>query len=325
MALIKQVMKGPNEILPFDHPTIRYPQLASTKFDGFRCLCLCGERFLSPNLKDIRNKNLAGFLAELGNLCNKNHLVVDGELWSPKRSFHEEIKANGISSILTTFDLNIPNDIGYYVFDMMCEEDWDGGTVELFFTRYTTYSQILHNIPHVIPVLQYPVHSPQEAEAFFNNQLDLEQEGMILRQPNAKYKHGRCTTNQDGMWKFKEFITHDAMIVGVEEQMKLKPGVERTRNEIGHLERRFEQDLYEPAGMVGAFVVQQDPQDGQAHQFKVKPGKGQNAYLKTSWWQDYKQHPEKWHGKHIEYRYMPHGTKDKPRIGSLVRFRPDKD
>jgi hypothetical protein len=102
--------------------------------------------------------------------------------------------------------------------------------------------------------------------------------------------------------------------------MKLKQDVERTRDVLGHLERRFEQDLYEPAGMVGSFVVKND--DGE---FKVKPGKGFNHYMLTSWWQDYMQYPEKWNGKHIEYKWMPHGTKDKPRIGSLVRFRSDLD
>lgn len=325
MAQLKAVMKGPNEIFPFDYPVIHYPQLASTKFDGFRCLCLCGERFLSPNLKDVRNNNLPHFLVELAKYAVTNRLVIDGELWSPTRSFHMEPKEEGISSILTTYDRVIPEDIGYYVFDMMPESDWDNGYEMSFAERYMNYIEALKDLPHVHPVMQLALQTPQEAEAFFNAQLDSGHEGMILRQPNAHYKHGRCTPKQDGMWKFKEFDTQEAVIIGVEEQMKLKEGVERTRNELGHLERRFEQDLYEPAGMVGAFVVQEQIGLVAAQTFKVKPGKGHNFYIRASWWQDYKQHPEKWHSKHIEYKFMPHGTKDKPRIGSLVRFRPDLD
>jgi hypothetical protein len=320
MALLKAPMKGPNEIVPFNHHAIHYPQLASTKFDGFRCLCLCGERYISPNIKDVRNNNIAEHLSVLGTFCQANRLVVDGELWSPTRSFHEPIKENGISSILTTHNRIIPKDIGYYVFDIMSEEDWDENTEESFITRYNNYKTLLTDIPNVFPVEQYLVQTAVEAEAFFNQQIALEQEGMILRQPSAFYKHGRCTVNQDGMWKFKEFQTHDAVIIAVEEQQRLKPDIERTRDVLGHLERRFEQELYEPAGKVGAFVVQMN-----GVHFKVKCGKGHNDYLKTSWWQDYCQHSQKWNGKHIEFKMMPHGTLDKPRIGSLVRFRPDLD
>lgn len=320
MAFLKTPMKAPNTIFPFDFPTINYPQLASTKYDGFRCICLCGERYISPNIKDVRNQTLPGYLSVLGEFCKANRLVVDGELWSPVRSFHMEPKEEGISSILTTHHRVIPQDIGYYVFDMICEDDWDNETELSFLGRYNAYTEMLKNLPKVHVVKQHVIQNAQEAEAFFNQQLALEQEGMILRQPNARYKHGRCTENQDGMWKFKEFDTKDAMIVRIEEQMKLKPGIDRTRDVLGHLERRFEQDLYEPAGKVGAFVVEMDGKE-----FKVKPGKGHNDYIKTSWWQDYKQFPEKWRGKHVEFKFMPHGSKDKPRIGSLVRFRPDLD
>jgi DNA ligase-1 len=312
MPTPRQVLKGPNEIVPFDHSFIQYPQLASTKFDGFRCLNLCGEHLLSPALKEIPNANLRTHLAELLTM-SKAGLVTDGELWSPKLTFQE------LQSIIRSYDKPIPEHVGYYIFDLMTAEEWDDGTENEFLQRYIDYKKMIA-FPHVVPVEQWHIRNAQEAEDFFNGQLELSQEGMILRQPHARYKHGRATTKQDFLWKFKEFVTHDAMIVGVEEQMRLREGVERTRNIVGHLERRYEQELYEPAGKVGAFIVEHDGQ-----QFKVKPGKGQNDYIKTSWWNDWKQYPEKWRGKHVEYKHMPHGAKDKPRIGSLVRFRPDLD
>jgi len=314
MAILKQLMKGPNEIVAFDHSKIVYPQLASTKFDGFRCLNLCGEKLLSPKLKEFPNRNLMKHLENLMVHCFEHRIVTDGEIWSP------EIPFNELQSIVRSYDASIPDHVGYYIFDTMTERQWDFDEEPVFINRYINYSQTLAGFEHVKLVEQWTVANAQEAEQFFIGQLDLGHEGMILRQLQAKYKHGRCTVNQDGLWKFKEFVTHDAMIVGVEEQMKLKQGVERTKNELGHLERRYEQDLYEPAGMVGAFVVEQD-----GLSFRVKPGKGQDAAIKTAWWQDYQKYPEKWKGKHIEYKFMPHGTKDKPRIGSLVRFRPELD
>lgn len=324
MAILKNVMKGPNEIVPFDHPYIQYPQSASTKFDGFRCLNLCGERLLSPNLKDIRNTTIGFHLKELIDVCRKHRLVTDGELWSPIRGFHMEEKEHGISSILTTRNRVIPDDIHYYIFDMMTEDEWDNGTEGMFIKRYLNYFSLLKGFPNVRLVEQFHVTNPNEAEEFFENQLNFGHEGMILRNQQAKYKHGRCTTKQDGMWKFKEFITHDAVIVGVEEQMKLKEGVGRTRNAIGHLERRYEQDLYELAGMVGAFVCKPIGNITEAVTFKVKPGRGMNNGWKTAIW---RLHVEKNNiiGKHCEYKMMPYGTLNRPRIGSLVRFREDLD
>lgn len=314
MAQLKQVLKGPNEVLPFNHPAIKYPQLASTKFDGFRLLNLCGEKLLSPALKPFPNHYLPVHLGRFLDHCQQQRLVTDGEIWSPKLTFQE------LQSIIRSHDKPIPDHVRYYIFDLMTEEQWDNETEEPFIQRYLNYQQTFVGFPNIHLVEQWHTTTPQEAETFFEGMLEQGHEGMILRQHGAMYKHGRGTVNQDFLWKFKEFVTHDAIIVGVEEQMKLKEGVERTRNEIGKLERRYEQDLYEPAGKVGAFICQQHDQT-----FKVKPGKGQDDAMKTSWWQDYQQHPEKWNGRHIEYKFMPHGTLNKPRIGSLVKFRPDLD
>lgn len=311
-------MKGPNEVFPFDHPTINYThgQFASNKMDGERMLNLCGERMYSPSLKPMRNKNLDDHARGFFEFCRQHRIVTDSEIWSPIRSFHMPDKEQGIGSILAAYSRPIPDDIGIYVFDAMSEDEWDNGTERPFAQRVEDMKGALTDFNHVYLVEQHLVKSASEAQAFFENQLANGQEGMILRAPNAAYKHGRTTLNQDGMWKFKEFLTHEAVIIGVEEQMRLKEGVERTVNVIGQLERRYEQDLYEPAGMVGAFIV-----SWQGASFKVKPGKGHNNEMKKHYWM--MRHIII--GKHCEFKYMPHGTLDKPRIGSLVRFRPDLD
>lgn len=319
MALLKLPMKGPNEIVPFDHPFIEYPQLASTKFDGFRLISLCGEQLLSPKLKPFANLDLPNHFPRFLEHCRKNRLVTDGELWSPCLPFNE------LSSIVRSHHGYIPPEVAYYVFDIMTEEEWDNGTEKDYMSRYLNYSQTLVGFSNIVPVEQCRVTSAEEAEEFFNKNLDAGQEGIVMRQLNAKYKHGRCTLKQDGMWKFKEFQTHDAVIIGVEEQMKLKQGVRRTLDSLGHLERRYEQDLYEPAGMIGAFVCIHKPEKGDmfSETFKVKPGKGMNNEEKIRIWKDVLAGGVV--GRHCEFKYMPHGTKDKPRIGSLVRFRPDLD
>jgi DNA ligase 1 len=314
MATIKQVMKGPNEIIPFDHPAIHYPQLASIKMDGFRLLNLCGEYLLSPALKPFPNNNMVGHLQPFLTWCRENRLVTDGEFWSPSRTFQD------LQSITRSHNMPIPNDVKYHIFDVMTEEQWDNGTELPFINRYLEYWQTLQGFSNVVCVEQHRVMGPSEAEDFFNTQLSRGQEGMILRSLSAFYKHGRTTLKQDGMWKFKEFVTKDATIIRIEQGEKMRDGIERGIDVLGRAERTYKQADYEPSGMVGAFVVLQD-----GVEFKVKPGKGHDNALKIRWWEDYCRYPEKWRGKHIEYKFMPHGTMDKPRIGNLVRFRPDLD
>jgi DNA ligase-1 len=307
-------MKGPNEVLPFTHPAIRYPQLASEKLDGFRLLNICGEHLVSPALKPFPNENMASHLDELLTYCRLHRLVTDGEFYSPEITFQE------LQSITRSHHKPIPSHVRYHIFDVMTEAEWDNGTEKPFINRYLECQQTMVGFPNTTLVEQWHVQDANEAEHYFRGFIDTGKEGIILRQHQARYKHGRCTENEDGMWKFKEFITHDAVILGVEQQERMKDGVERTRNAIGHLERRYEQDLYEPAGMVGAFIVSWG--DGTV---KVKPGKGHDHSIKAAWWAQHAANQQRFIGKHVEFKYMPHGTMDKPRIGSLVRFRPDLD
>ena len=310
MPKIQAVMKGPNEILPFDHPFIRYPQIASVKMDGFRLLNLCGEHLLSPALKPFPNQNMTGHLLHFLRFCSDARIVTDGEFWSPSLTFQE------LQSIVRSHNKSIPNDVKYYIFDAMSEEEWDNGTEKPFINRMMDARGTLADFPNVVVVPQEPVNNATEAERRFDAYIESGEEGIILRAPSAIYKHGRTTTRQDGMWKFKQFITHDAVIIGVEQGEMMKPGIYRATDAQGRLERTYRQEDYEPVDMVGAFTVMQD-----GITFKVKPGKGHDHAWKRFMWEQ----RDTLIGKHLEYKFMPHGTMDKPRIGNLVCLRPDLD
>lgn len=308
-------MKGPNEVVPFNHPAIRYPQLSSTKMDGFRLLNLCGEHLLSPALKPFPNENMASHMQPFLDYCRENRIVTDGEFWSPSLTFQE------LQSIVRSHDKPIPSDVRYYIFDMMLEDEWDKETEKTYYLRYQDVMTCLCGFTNVVTVEHSFVNTAKDAETLFNKTIENEQEGIILRSPVARYKHGRTTLRQDGMWKFKEFVTHDAVIISLEQGERMIAGIDRDVDAQGKLERTYKNENYEPSGMVGAFWVQQD----RYPPFKVKPGKGHDNATKIRWWEDYCLYPEKWRGKHVEYKFMPHGTMDKPRIGNLVRFRPDLD
>lgn len=309
MIQVKDVMKGPNEVLPFTHHAITYPQLASTKMDGFRLLNLCGEKLLSPALKPFPNLNMEAHLASLLKHCRENRIVTDGEFWSPDMTFQE------IQSVTRSRSKTIPASLKYYIFDTMTEDEWNNENERGFVHRYLSAYQNL-NFENCIPVEHFYVMNADEAQDRFESVLAKGEEGIILRAPTAKYKHGRTTENQDGMWKFKQFITQDAIVVGFEQGEVMREGLERTIDAQGKKERTYRQEDYTPIDMVGAFIVKQGDV-----QFKVKPGKGHDNEWKRDVWHN----REQWLGKHIEFKFMPHGTMDKPRIGSLVRRRFDLD
>lgn len=307
--MLKALMKGPNEIVSFNHPAIVYPQLASTKFDGFRMFNYCGEQLVSPALKAIPNLNLPAHLSNLLRFCKEARIVTDGELWSDEMSFQE------LQSVIRSHNSPIPSSVKYHIFDTMSEDNWNNGTELPYINRYLECQQTL-NFGNCIAVEHFYCMNAKEAQEQFDNHIEAGKEGIILRAPIAKYKHGRTTLNQDGMWKFKQFITHDAVIVGFEQAEVMREGLERTTDAQGNLERTYKQEDYTPTDMVGAFIVEQD-----GLRFKIKPGKGHNHEWKRGVWYS----REGLIGKHIEFKHMPHGAMNKPRIGSLVRFRPDLD
>jgi hypothetical protein len=83
------------------------------------------------------------------------------------------------------------------------------------------------------------------------------------------------------------------------------------------MEKVSTQDSYELDEAVGAFVVQLD--NGKTT--SVTPGRGFSYADKQALWH----RREQLIGKTVEFKWMPKGSKDLPRIGSVVRFRPDKD
>jgi ATP-dependent DNA ligase len=262
-------------------------------------------------MKPIPNINLHLKFKDLLRGSTNYRLVTDGELWSPELTFSE------LASVIRSQYEPIPESVGYYVFDIMSESDWDGDTTP---PNFATRNQMLkvafgkNLFPWVYPVEQKLVETPFSAQEMFETHIERNEEGIVLKNPLLGYKHGRCTHNENWMFKFKQFETHDAKVIAIEERMELKPGVERTLDAVGHLERVHTQDAYQPAGLVGALLV-----DWNGTQFRVKPGRGFNHNALRTLWEERKTLVGRW----VEFKFMPKGTKDKPRIGSLVRFRPD--
>ena len=116
-------------------------------------------------------------------------------------------------------------------------------------------------------------------------------EGIILRNPEARYKHGRSTMREGGLMKLKRFKEREAEIIGFEEE----------RSVDGRLK-----------GVLGALIVRDKVE------FKIGTG---FKLVDRKWiWED----KDKYKGAMIKYRYMD-SVKDKPRFPVYVGVRWKED
>lgn len=311
----RSVMLAPNQAVPWDSRFIAYPMYASCKYDGNRLLIKNGE-ILSRTLKPWANKFLPNHLKDLVNLSQEHKLVFDAEFYSHKITFQE------IQSVVRSFHSPIPIHMNAYVFDMLTLDEWETGTEPIFSKRIDRLNEFLKTFSpdQTIRVEQILVNSPQEAKEIYGEMLAEGYEGVMLRHPKSKYRHGRATLNQGDIFKFKEFVTVDAKIIGYEQKRRMKPEFQtgdRTRDVMGYLERSHKQEHYEYVEEIGSVRL------------STIEGKEFGAGFSKGF--DPKQYNWNWNtrhsfiGKMVEVRYMSIGMKDLPRMGGILRFRPDLD
>ena len=293
---------APNEKV--DLTTLSYPLLASTKLDGIRCILKEGE-ILSRSLKQIQNKQLRERLEPLRKFSEDNHVIFDGEIYSPKLNFQQ------ITHFTMTQDLGdevLPDHLRYYCFDMLGRfEDSFETRNDIMEGLIGLYNQIAY------PVEQREVNSAKEVETYFEEVLSQGYEGLILRNPKSLYKFGRGTIKEGLIYKVKPFVTFDAKITGVEQSTEVNEDAEKKTNELGRSVTSKKKDDRHLIEKASAFWVD----------YEGKPLKVVLAMTdpeKVAVWAN----RASLIGKTIEYKGMLVGSKDVPRHPVMIRFREDK-
>jgi ATP-dependent DNA ligase len=304
------VLLAPNEVIPFTDLRIRYPIFMSRKMDGHRNLLRVG-KFLSRTLKEQPNKNLPFHLKEIQKLSIDRKLVFDGEIYNHNAAF------NKLSGSLRGFDGDLTG-FKYYLFDMLSGYEWENGS-NGYTVRLSSLDLIKElKLPNVEIVEQVLVKNPDEAEELYRKFLEEGYEGAIGRNPNSLYKHNRGTLREGIIFKFKESKDEDGQIIEVVQGLKMKDGLTRVRDVRGYLERSHKQEDYIPDDCVGALKV------------RMKDGTIVGCGFARGWDEEKKRREiwiprDKIIGKWIQFKYIPHGTINKPRSGRMERFRPDLD
>lgn len=284
----------------FDESKIKFPIWAMPKIDGVRGLHLYSKpSFSGRSLKSFANKLVAPLFTIQG---------IDGELT------YGDITSSKLCS-LTTSVVNTLNDtrasdLVLYAFDYVTPD-----TEDLSYSE--RYAKLLGlNLPNNVSVVPYTIVNSLDELLMFETQcLSEGYEGVILRDPNGKYKNGRSTVREGTYLRIKRFTQEDAIVLSITEAMENTN--EAVVNALGRTERSSHQENKIPKGMLGNLVCR-DIKSGK----EITVGPGEMTHADRT---HYFNNPDLIIGQTISYKSFPKGVKDKPRFPTFVNIRHSSD
>lgn len=282
--------------------TLTYPLVGSPKIDGIRCLVIGGIP-MSRSLKPIPNRYIQRQIAEYGAVLNN----FDGELvvadQTGKTLFHDTASAvmsqggepRFIYQVFDCFKSNLVH-IPYH------------GRLE----HLNSYRAILP--PWVFILEQNLLDNAGIVAAEEERYVRLGYEGLMLRDPNGKYKYGRSTLKEGILLKVKRFVDAEASIIDFEERHHNDNAPEQSA--LGYQVRSTHRANQRPAGDLGALVVQHKNFPGP---FRI--GSGFDEAQRREIWQN----RNSYRGMLAKFKYQLVGTKDLPRAPIFLGFRHPDD
>lgn len=183
---------------------VRFPAWASPKLDGLRG-SVQGGKALTRSLKLVPNMAARAFLERIPALEG-----LDGELMVHGMDLH------ALESVFMTRNAKLPEQWYFGVFDVMPKT-----ASEIYRARYERALAAVSAASamtgtHVLMVPQLEVHSVDDVLKFESRVLEMGFEGVVLRRPASKYKHGRSTLSDGALMKWKRFADAEAEIIGFE-------------------------------------------------------------------------------------------------------------
>lgn len=296
--MIRRPMK-PYKLTILDSIGLQFPLLAFAKLDGIRCIIQDGKA-LSNSLKPIRNDYIRNHLSRV----DLNGL--DGEL-IVGNPFAPDVYRKTSSAVMS---ISGTPDFTLYVFDDATKP------LDPYSSRLNTAAYKSEGQSRVICLSSSLIHSLEGLRTYEDVILGSGYEGVILRRPDAPYKHGRSTKKEGGLMALKRFVDAEAEVIGVTELMHNDNPPEL--NESGYTKRSSHRDNQVPAGTLGALICR-DLETGV--EFRVGVFKGYAKHELQLWWDD---HANNVIGRVIKYKSFRIGVKDRPRHPVFLGWR-DRD
>ena len=281
-----------------DVKKLRYPVLASLKLDGVRAF-VSGKVVYSRNYKPIPNVYVQNQFKNLPE-------GTDGELILGKPTAPDAYRKT-VSAVMGEVNPEGAN-VVLHVVDSIPEAGNDPG----FQRRYDDYSKRLAGCPNVKVITQETIYNAEELLVMEASALQAGHEGLMVRDPNGRYKHGRSSEKEGILLKLKRFSDSEAVVLDTVPLMHNEN--EATENELGHTKRSTAKAGLVALPMLGKFLVR-DVKSGV--EFECGTGLGLTKELRTELWKD----RPSLVGKLIKYRYFPSGSKSKPRFPIWLGWR----
>ena len=274
-----------------DLDNIKFPVMASPKLDGVRVIVYDGVVY-SRNFKRIPNDHVQALFGR------KECDGFDGELIVGDVTSDTVFQAT-TSGVMTGAG---KPDVTLHVFDFIISEYH-------FSSRHSEVKECARKLKHVQVVPHVLINNLEELNAYEEECVAQGYEGIMIRDPKGKYKHGRSTTKEGGLLKIKRFEDDEAVVIGCEELMTNNN--EQELDNLGHKVRSSKKEGMVPAGKLGALIVKHKT----FGEFKI--GSGFTEEQRATLWNE----RDSLNGKLAKFKYQPSGVKDKPRFPVFLGFR----
>lgn len=272
-----------------DITKLTYPVLASPKLDGIRCIILDGVPY-TRTMKPIPNDHVRKLLTGLPDL--------DGELIVGSPTGDDVINRTTKGIMKKT---GAP-EFTYWVFD--CPTD---GRVFSKRLGRTYYDQV--ELPNFCRIVEHELIGNTEVlDGFERKCVELGYEGIMVRDPEGRYKHGRSTLRDRGLAKVKRWQDDEFEIVGYEEEQH--NGNEATKDAFGKTKRSTHKANKTGTGTLGALLC--NTKDGVEFSV-IGLSKAERAEL----WADRVNLP----GRYAKVKYFGFTPDGKPRFPGLLGLR----
>jgi len=277
-----------------DPEKLTYPVLVSPKLDGIRCLMYEGKA-VSRNLKPIRNEYVQQMLVGLPNGLDGELIVgsaTDGHVLNRTQS--GVMSGDGQPSFK------------YHLFDNYSMKQG-------FEYRLTSLEDIRHGFIELVP--HYTVSNSRSFLSFEQSFLNDGYEGLMVRSISGAYKHGRSTSNEGLLFKFKRFRDGEATVFGLREGITNNNVA--TVDALGRTKRSAHADGKVNALRVGT-ILGIDMETGQA--LEISPGR-MTMEDRAHYWLN----PEQIMDRIIKYKTFDYGALNVPRFSTFQAFRDAAD
>lgn len=267
------------------------PLLCSVKIDGIRGMVRNGV-LVSRSLKPLPNRYAQKMFGRW------EFEGFDGELVEGK-SRGEGVMQRAMTGYMAH---DGEGDLSFLVFDLLASDS----------TSYVERLKFLQDKFSTFPLETETAKVSQLNQSFIRNYDELIEretdaiglgfEGLILRDPDSPYKHGRSTLKQGWMLKLKRFKDSEAVITGWSPLERNEN--EAVRDEMGLQRRSSEKGGKREVELLGKFHCRDTSLN-----WEFSVGSGLDDLQRAQYWAE----REQLLGQLLTYKYLPHGSRDAPR------------